>query len=164
MKVCLRLRGRKSWCRSTREWWAPSSPQWFLGVSQVLQSSVTKPWNHISPRKRTNVTPWCPVLTSYLWFMGRVYLPTQWGQSHRRHYLYWPRTGIYQSDRIRSSTDDILLDPVSEMIIPTAPIYSCRSICRKHSMLYLKDIGEPILFQTCQFSVRCSKCFEHGLH
>lgn len=123
MKLCLPLSGRKSWCPSTREWWALSSLQWFLGVSQVLQSSVTKPWNHISPRKHTSAMPWCLVPTSCSWFMGRVYLPMQWGQSHRRHYLYWPRTGIYQSDCIRSSTDDmmldddIMLDPVTEMII-----------------------------------------------
>lgn len=102
MKLCPLLREEMSWGRSTREWWAPSSPRWFLEVTRVLLSSVTKQWNHTSPRKHTNATPCCQVLTSCLLFMGKLYLPTQWGQSHRRHYLYWPRTGIYQSDRTSS--------------------------------------------------------------
>lgn len=158
MKLCLPHSGRKSWCRSTREWWAPFFPQWFLGVSQVLQSSVTKPWNPISPRKHTSAMPWCLVPTSCSWFMGRVYLPMQWGQSHRRHYPYWPRTGIYLSDCIRSSTDDNILDPVSEMITPTPPIYSCRFV------LYMESIHSPaknplpsrherVYFKLARFSV-----------
>lgn len=41
MKLCLPHSGRKSWCRSTREWWAPFFPQWFLGVSQVNHTTST---------------------------------------------------------------------------------------------------------------------------
>lgn len=84
------------------------------------------------------------------------------GQSHRRHYLYWPRTGIYQSDTLWLHQIIYWWHHVGRWhhVGPCfrndyTPIYSCRSIPihGKHSFTSKESFTIKTLktlFQTCQ--------------